>query len=275
MARSALKPAPQPTFQELLKSHTLQSPPNLDDEIAKTLDGMGRLATRGFMHQNDANYWTSMSMLVEHYFSLQIAKRGYAPINNELFNITRYATVDVTYEKDNRGAMMTHAHSLELPLFLAASMGAENWEWTRQVSHQFDEYNREHVAQVKITAPVPAPTSAVQQKALEASAAVHEIIAQSRREKVLSDLLMFSKQKLPQPTEDLCTIWIPRDEDVSVSYSVTRKPERDPALTLWYQKRHFVITTWNVPEEKPFERILQEYAGMQNLQPFKDELKLS
>jgi hypothetical protein len=61
---------------------------------------------------------------------------------------------------------------------------------------------------------------------------------------------------------------------LQIKFAVTREPDRDPAAILCYQSSNFIVDKWNISAEKPCDRILQEYAGIQNLEPFKHELKL-
>jgi hypothetical protein len=261
---------PEPTFGELLQAHTLKAPQNLEEEITKTLDGLGKLTRRGYMHQNDAEYWTSISMLVERYFCYRLAQK-LEPLNGSLFNLKRHATATVAYNA--RGTILKHDHTIELPLFASVFIEEPQWTWDRKVSHTFEGYNTAE-AEIKFRVPAPYIPEPTREKLLHAGAYVNEVLAQSLKEKTLGELLMFSKQEFKKPTHDFRTIWIPRDEDLQIKFAVTREPDRDPAAILCYQSSNFIVDKWNISAEKPCDRILQEYAGIQNLEPFKHELKL-
>ncbi|MBI4144741.1 hypothetical protein HY493_00855 [Candidatus Woesearchaeota archaeon] len=267
MART--QPAPKvPTFTELLEFHTLERPASLDDEIKGTLDGIAHVTSRSALHVNDENYWSAVSSLVQRYFCFQLAKR-YKPLSSDIFQLKRNVIAEVPRHADGR-----HQETFAIPLFAVVHPMTKTW------SHEHawegaDTYGRKANNTLHVEATVPRMPQAIVDKALEALAYVSEVKAGARREKALGELLTFSGKAFPQPTEDLRTIWIPRDEDLKVWVEVKRQPERDPALLLKYEDNHFIVGTWNIESERAMEHYLREYAGVLDSKPFKRNLKLT
>ena len=68
--------------------------------------------------------------------------------------------------------------------------------------------------------------------------------------------------KLSNPTlAPLHILWRPEPSQIK-SY-ITFPPDPDPALLLEFSKDLYLITTWNVEKELPFEHFLMEYAGVE------------
>lgn len=236
----------EPTFSELLEQHQLQMPSSLDQEIDKTLLGLDTLVRRSAFHEGEEQYQTSVSNLIERYFSLEFARK-YQPHSAELLDLGRDVTVS-NHPQDS--------DVFRIPLFVNAKLLERKWS---------KEYTRSTREKVTIQADVPRLPPSVADHAREALSYVAEITARAYTKPVLGDLLAFTTRKFPIPEGDLRILWIPRDEELRVQ--VQRIPDPDPALMLSYKNTLFLVDKWNTKGEKPFEHYLREYAGMNTITP--------
>lgn len=231
----------EPTFSELLEQHQLQMPLSLDQEIDKTLLGLDTLVRRSAFHEGEEQYQTSVSNLIERYFSLEFARK-YQPHSAELLDLGRTITIP-NHGRDNE--------VVRIPLFVTANLLERKW------SKEYVNNSREKVVMNVDTPRLP---PSVADHAREALSYVAEVTSRAYTKPVLGDLLAFTTRKLPLPDGKLQILWIPRDEDLRIE--VQRIPDPDPALMLSYKDTLFLVDKWNTKDEKPFEHYLREYAGM-------------
>jgi len=104
---------------------------------------------------------------------------------------------------------------------------------------------------IEIESKVPPLTKEVKEKARQAEADFFEIYSRALRRPVIGDLLMKNKAKL-----ELREYWIPSPSELDIKMEIINK---DPILIGHVYDKAYLITTWNVEGEEPFEHYLKRY----------------
>lgn len=75
---------------------------------------------------------------------------------------------------------------------------------------------------------------------------------------VASDIL-YSEGKFDQP--EIGAIWIPTPQSINIEVKDLPRPvNKDPAMILTARKKRYLVKTWNVDDEEPFESHLREFT---------------
>ena len=258
------------TLGEALKEYTHKTKPKKETE-QQVLDGLERLmAMRPY--DCEKNDWAkAASKLVNHYFRIQLSHR-YKRLSPEILQLTTNLEIpEMTrkYSDEYRNIQ------LKMPVFACVIYGKSQWSWEGEADCERKENGKwvEDTLDMTLTADTPPLTPDVKQAAAEADACAYEIFAKALRTPQLREILHNSTYrnklcstmdvKLSNPTlAPLHILWRPDPEEIKV-HLPPLPPDPDPALLLEFGKDLYLITTWNVEKELPFEHFLMEYAGVE------------
>lgn len=200
--------------------------------------------------------------LVEEYFTASMASE-FPLISDELFDLRRYLTLqrngdrfvvirdDTTLPEKITGDQI-ESHCLLFaytPLFKGkhqAQIGSfqTNWQGYNQV--------------VSISADLPGVVgSNLKDAHREAMRHYFATLADMFANPVESDIL-YSAGKLGEP--EIGAIWIPTPESLDVVVTKSTPIKRDPAMILTARGNRYLVKTWQVDDEEPFEHYLREYS---------------
>lgn len=154
---------------------------------------------------------------------------------------------DVCLEKPEKD---TH---IELPLFVETPL-SENGD---EVEHRVCDFTYPASAtsyggkgEVRITLP-PLPTE-IKLARNRALSYVYSVCSTVYDNFITSDLIT-------NANPEFVALWIPKEEHFNFKIIVEPKPI-DPALVLKYRDEMYLIDTWQIKEEKPFEHYLKEFG---------------
>lgn len=246
----------QGTTPEILEAMLLDkhSPPYEEEfreerEVRKQqfLEGLVRAVSYIPLRTEVSNRRKALLAMVREYFSLMLRDK-YPELSTDILALER--EVEVNIDRYN-GVEGDKKAKFVFPVFLSATL--EDTIWKRQFrSEGKDRYS---TYELKVSTPVPQPTLEVREKAKETVAYCHDLYSDALKITCLGDLLM-SDPEFPNPTKaGLLVLWRPRPEDM---YVEMREIDRDPVLTLNWEDKLYLVTTWNVEEELPYERFLIE-----------------
>jgi hypothetical protein len=219
---------------ETIKKVKMVNPPTYDAEkIARFLED--RLST--------------LVKLIDSYFA-SVFSRVYPMIDNELFNLKRYlrweggSVVEDTLEKSEKISCLTAPLFIFTPLSGTRIMPVGTWTLNG--------------SKITITCTLPSPPDKIMEHSKKVLANYHRIMSEACDNPVISDLFT-----LENTTPAIGALWIPVDTCLSAKTTRIEMPKAisyDPALVLCVLKRWYLVTTWEIEEERPFEHYLREFS---------------
>lgn len=248
------------TLQEALESYKKGIPRKTRE--AEILDGIQRLKSHLPYDCEQKSWSAAATHLIGEYFRMQFVKT-FPGLSQEILALEQ--TLDVDGWADSR-TQRTYDLSVRIPMFAFAEFGAKNWSWKGKAQVEYVEYGsqRKGSLEVELTAPTPPLTDAVKEKAAESLAFVYESYGKALRASALHDFLVHNQfgslglKYLDPTTASLHVLWRPSPEQFQI-----KNVEKDPALLLKYRDELYLVTTWDVAGEQPFQHVLKEYAGVE------------
>jgi hypothetical protein len=190
----------------------------------------------------------SLDGLLDSYFLSSFAQH-YPFLCASIFGLKRYLSL----AKDGKSVVSDttkfsdKSYTFECPLFVSVKINGNTKRVVKLHEGKYD-YNT-----VKIEATLPGLPSNVIMSMKKANAVYHGIMAEVYGNEVLCDLVD------SPPVPEFHAIWIPTAESLNVT--IETPPKRDPALVLAVGNRSYLVTTWEIDQEKPFEHYLREFTA--------------
>lgn len=211
-----------------------------------------------------------MQKLVEDYF-VKAMSAQFPLLSNELFELKRYLTIEKkgkqytiisdTAEEEPKGKKVTR---VELPLFAYVPLfkGEHKAELGKLVKREYNSWGYDRKTTMKIFATLPGTIGTnLRQAYREALSHYHRTVADILENPAIGEVLT-QKNLLSEP--EMGAIWIPIPEslDLKVTEEIINKRPRivDPAMILRLQGKSYLVKTWKVDDEEPFEHYLREYS---------------
>jgi len=230
---------------QVLQEHSIgeDSFPRDESEIVASLERSITL----FLPSEEKEVANARINLVRDFFESSFAKK-YQAISRDIVDLTRKVKLEYSGQKGE----------IEIPLFSFANFDGEPWTYKPDLIMGKDRYRNDLTLESKI----PPITKEVREKAKEAMAFFAETYARALRTPVLGDVLTRYRKEIlsvlkEDPLELLKVFWIPDTSKLEVK---VRKIDTDPVLMAALYKNLYVVTTWNVEGEIPYQHYLIEFA---------------
>ncbi|MBI2507564.1 hypothetical protein HYV89_01290 [Candidatus Woesearchaeota archaeon] len=162
----------------------------------------------------------------------------YDELHPDLFKLKRNIEVSV----------QGNEYTVTIPLFAKNAFGADN-VWGHEV--KINKGYNSHTVDFKSNP--PPITRKVRQKAKQARVDYLESYLRALKKPVVGDWLL--KYNGPKDL-DLQVYWIPKPSELNITVTTI---DNDPLLVADAYNRKFLVATWNVEGEEPFEHYIREY----------------
>ena len=188
--------------------------------------------------------------LIEDYICSEFGEY-YDLLSNDLFDLRRR----VESISEDKASL-----EIDIPLFVSVPFGSESvWKHSYDKEEK-DDYGARHTYDVELTAKSPPLTSEAKQKAKEARANFSEVYAKALKTNIIGDLLMADIERFQKGGGlNLSVYWIPKPSELDIKIEHTLK-DPDPLLVGKIYSRNYLITTWNIRGEEPYEHYLEEFT---------------
>lgn len=270
-------------FPKTLEQHSTKVE---DEQLEGIVGGIDRLRSQNpsvYDERAVARYLQERSRtlkgLVEEYFIASIANK-FPLISDELFQLKRNLTLRAegktwkvvrddteaeqgAQEKEKVGRKIV-TRRIEVPLFAYTPLfdgkhTAKLGGFTKQTgSYWSDSYTR---TTVTIEAKLPGSIGPNLKNAYrDALSHYFGVLSEMFTNPVAGDI-MYAEGNLAQP--EVGATWIPTPESLSVSVDqklIQKRRVLDPAMILRVRGKNYLVQTWKVDDEQPFEHYLREYS---------------
>lgn len=261
---------PSTTLQELLKDFT-KSKPQLDnlnfDEVNKFLAEQARgyqtkvqtsalkIAAQILPANEEENRKNALYILANRFILSEFGLK-YGEIDQGLFNLGRMIEYKKMIGSDyNRNLREINGpFQIMMPLFAHADFiyNSSEKKWDFKSSIKTDSYNYDFT----ISSNIPPTTEEIRAKVNQAEANYLKVISKALETPTIRDIV---HRNLEERLKELQfrTYWIPKPSDLDIDVKVI---DRDPLLVANLYDKTFLVGTWDVEGEEPYEHYLKEFC---------------
>src|SRR3989344_190555 len=215
--------------------------------------------------------------LVDEYFVASIAHK-FPLLSDELFQLKRHLTLvgqgknwrvvrddtDVEeYDEKHEKKEKAKVRRVQVPLFAYTPLfdgkhSAKLGSFSRQ---RTDSYGDTYRTTATIEAKLPGSIGPNLKNAYrDALSHYFGVLSEMFTNPVAGDI-MYAEGNLAQP--EVGAIWIPTPESLSVGIDeklIQKRKDLDPAMILKVRGNSYLVQTWRVDDEEPFEHYIREYS---------------
>lgn len=269
-------------FPKILEKHSIGHD---DEDIKGVIDNIEELRTQNpavYDERGIREYLRQRAVifkdLVEDYFVTAISKE-FPLLSDELFKLKRHITlrkgegtwkvvrddtkaeenIDTKTEKENK----VKVKRIETSLFAYTPLfeGDHTAKLGKILQISKDRYEDTYRTTIAITAKLPGSIGPNLKNAYrKALSHYFSVLSEMFKNPVAGDIV-YSWENLTKP--EIGAIWIPTLDSLSVSVTkelIRKRKETDPAMILTVMGKSYLVKTWKVDNEKPFERYLREFS---------------
>ncbi len=259
-------------------------------QLEKILDNIERILTHTPAVLNEkhlSNFIEQRSKvlndLINKYFIAAIGEK-YPVISDDLFQLKRYLTIekdgtkavvinDSVETKNNSSEKMNNnkkLHKIAVPLFIYTPLldGNHKVNLGKYSTTRTNSYGDRYVTRGSVNATLPGYIgSNLRRIARETLGTYHTILTNAYNNVVLGEFLVQNSDlqtRLQSP--EIGAIWIPMLEslNISVKEELVKRLDPDPAMILKTLGKNYLVATWRVDDEEPFEIYLDKYTISKN-----------
>ena len=271
-------------FSDTIRRYSTEVEENKLESIAK---GIWRLRTQNpnaYDEKAVARYLKDRAValrdLVEEYFTTSIARK-FPLISSELFDLKRYLTLvregnnlrvisddtEMTKRKENK-TQDIEKKTIVAPLFAYTPLfdgkhTAEIASFSKQKNYRKKTWTFE--------AKLPGNVGPNLKNAYrEALSHYFEVLSEMFMDPVAGDIMYaesnlgYNKKRIDEFIRpEIGAIWIPTPESLNVKVKeelIKPRKNLDPAMILKVRRNSYLVKTWNVDDEEPFENYLREWS---------------
>lgn len=219
----------------------------------------------------------TLKELVDEYFVASIAN-NFPLLSEDLFDLKRYLTLvrqgktwkvvrDDTeveeYDAKQERRERNKKRRMQVPLFAYTPLfnGKHTAQLGRFQKTKKDYYGNVRRTTVTIEAKLPGSIGPSLKNAYRGALSHYfGTLSEMFSNPVAGDII-YAEGIFVQP--EVGAIWIPTPESLSVSVDekiIQRRKDLDPAMILKARGKHYLVQTWRVDDEEPFEHYLREYS---------------
>lgn len=220
---------------------------------------------------------TTLKSLVDEYFVNAIAHR-FPLLSDELFSLKRHLTLiglgktwkvvrddteveEYNTEQEKKDKM--RVRRIQVPLFAYTPLfdGKHTAKLGSFSRTRTDSYGDTHRTTATIEAKLPGSIGPNLKNAYrDALSHYFGVLSEMFTNPVAGDI-MYAEGNIAQP--EIGAIWIPKPESLNVSVDerlIQRRKVVDPAMILKVKGKSYLVQTWMVDDEQPFEHYLKEFT---------------
>lgn len=275
MSKTQTKQIAQESTQEIVNKFLIQCQDKAKEEdILSNLENISNLnplkIEQDYLEE-------SKRVLVDNYFDSRI-KSKYQGLSKAILELKTKVKIDLLnyLDKETIEKLKGTPREVETELPVFFSRTVLNMDSTKEEDRLFeftgnkaeinygikDGYGGTKEMHVSFSSPIPPLTKDAREKAKEATAYLYQMYSDALKTKTIGDILLSHIGKFSNPAEEfkLGVIWKPKISELEVKVNVI---DKDPALVLNWKDKLYLITTWNVQGEEPFEHYIKEYSVKQ------------
>ncbi len=269
---------------EFLKTIERYSARVEDEQLESIVDGIDRLRQQNpavYDEKTVARYLRdrarTLKRLVDEYFVASIANK-FPLLSGELFGLKRHLTLvnqgrawsvvrddseGEEYDKEQERKGKTRVERVQVPLFAYIPLfnGKHTAELGSFSRRRTNSYGDTRMTTVKIKAKLPGSIGPNLKNAYrDVLSHYFGVLSEMFTNPVAGDI-MYAKGNLAQP--EVGAIWIPTPESLNVKVDkkiIQKRKDLDPAMILRVRGNSYLVQTWRVDDEEPFEHYLREYS---------------
>lgn len=205
----------------------------------------------------------TLADLSEQYLTAKLTAL-YGLVDPALFNLKRHVVVrDGKIEKDARrkfqGKRQAREVRFEFPLFVYAACDDEVIELGKDTTSTGDEWNRRRIMH-ELTVDVPEMPDDVKIEIPKSTGAYYRILGDLLMDEDLADI----NAKTEFYEVEHAITWIPKTSGLNLEVTeeiIKKEPvDYDPALLMVIGSNHFLVRTWDIKEEEPYDHFLREFT---------------
>lgn len=194
------------------------------------------------LYYQDSDIKGTLDYLIEEYICSEFGAK-YDRISEDLFNLKRTIPYETGKEKIK----------VRIPLFASVDFFRnEDWVFKDNYIVNKSSYNSYDV-NIEIKSKRPPIIREVREKARIARAEFLSIFSNALREQFIGDLLMRENKV----NYNLKVYWIPKPSELKINVEVI---DKDPILIAHICNRNYLISSWNVEGEEPYEHYIREFS---------------
>ncbi|MBW3017816.1 hypothetical protein KY325_01515, partial [Candidatus Woesearchaeota archaeon] len=216
-----------------------------------------------------------LKKLVDEYFVAAMSKE-FPLLSNEIFEMKRYLAIEkkgktytIVEDLANEKSKRKRLTKIEMPLFAYVPLFKGNHKAelgkivkTEQARDSWSSSYTTRRRTIKIYATLPGTIGPnLRQAYREALSHYHRTVADILENPSLGEV-MTQNNLLSEP--EVGAIWIPTPESLDLKVTeeiIERRPKDiDPAMILKLRGKNYLVKTWKVDDEEPFEHYLREYS---------------
>lgn len=149
---------------------------------------------------------------------------------------------------------------IQIPLFARAPLGSGSVNLLKLLKEKTEGY-KTTTKKYDFSVDVPTPPPSVKVEIRKAIGKYYQIVSEVFSNEYLCDLKSVDVEMSP-PKFDVT--WIPTADSMNITMEeeiIDRTPVyRDPALLMNVAGKTFLVDTWGIPDEEPFENFLREFT---------------
>lgn len=223
----------------------------------KVIEGIEKLLKAAPYKCEIASWESAVQALVDAYFRIQLEQQ-YERISAKILDLKASLTLDDWTATDRRTYKKVN---ISYPLFALVDFGANEYSWTGQGRGFRDSTYGEENITIELKAKTPPITKEVKQKAKEARAVLCDALANTYRHPLMGDFINREEHDFSPQNQNygkLIILWRPNQNELGIK--ITQPPNKDPALMISFRRELYLVTTWDIPEEKPYKALLKEFS---------------
>ena len=266
-------------FEKIIKKNSTSSKKKelkgILDVIDKVKNQNPQVYSENMIGQYLKDRASILQKVVDDYF-VKAMSTEFPLLSNEIFDLKRclaierkgkvYTIVEDIYGEKSKKKRLT---KIEMPLFAYVPLfkgehKAELGKIIKTVQHPYSYSGHSYTSRrtYKVYATLPGTIGPnLRQAYREALSHYHRTVADILENPSIGEIVM-QKNLLAEP--EIGAIWIPTPEslDLKVTEEIINKRPKDidPAMILKLKDKNYLVKTWQVDDEEPFEHYLREYS---------------
>lgn len=224
-----------PVMKKDLKRSIIDHQRNLQKTIT-------RISGDIHLNTDSSRFKESLDFLLENYICSEFGMK-YDKLSSELFSLKRI----IPYKVDDKNL------KIKIPLFASVNLYADgDWIFKDEIT-EGNGYSSK-IYKINLTSKRPPISREVKEKARIAKADYMEIFSRALRKPIVGDLL---NRDSYFGNFNINIKWIPKPSELNIEVKVI---DRDPILIAHVCNRNYLISSWNVEGEEPYEHYIREFS---------------
>ncbi|MBI4148206.1 hypothetical protein HY490_02855 [Candidatus Woesearchaeota archaeon] len=256
-------------FEKTLEEHSSRSNEKELEQIVEKIDRVHRNTPLLMDEKSISKYLKARAAMLNRFideYLVAALSQTFPVLDSELFDLKRYIRIETRQDKTfvarddtapDTKEKARDVKQLTLPLFAYVPLDGSHTTTLAKIVQRRD-YNTKTI---NVNATLPGTIGAgIRQAQREALQEYHRVLQQAYGNQIIGELLLDDHDA---GNPQCGALWIPTANSLTLDVKVKPKPPKiiDPALVLNVKDHTYLIRTWRVDDEEPFEHFLSEYAS--------------